>query len=59
MQVEVSLPTPTPSLQGEEDGGDGPVIEDLGDLMEQDDESMPEEYLAPSFLVPLHFYFDG
>ena len=48
LRVEVSVPTPTPSLQGEEDGGDGPVIEDLGDLMEQDDESMPEEYLAPS-----------
>ena len=24
------------------------MIEDLGDLMEQDDESVPEEYLAPS-----------
>ena len=48
LRVEVSVPTPTPSMQGEEDDGDGPVIEGLGDHMEQDDESMPEEYLAPS-----------
>ena len=41
------VPTPTPSLQGEEDDGDEPVVEGLGDHMEQDNESMPDEYLAP------------
>ena len=30
LRVEVFVPTPTPSLQGEEIGGDGPVIEDFG-----------------------------
>ena len=44
LRVEVSVPTPTPSMQGEEDDGDGPVSEDLGVHMDQDDESMPEEY---------------
>ena len=36
LRVEVSVPTPTRSMQGEEDDGDGPVSEDSGVQMDQD-----------------------
>ena len=47
LRVEVSQPTPTASVQGAEGDEEGEEEDDQGHRMSQDNESMPEEYLAP------------